>query len=210
MSSSSSTKISASSATRRARWRAEPSRASGRSSPLRARRSADDLRASSSDELLAPFRIGGERVDQRRELRLRQHARGRGCPALTASLRTVLAEEPPRRLLVFRRRLAAAEPFDALQQRLVLSKRLVVAELFQRDQAGGLDVVIVRLVEQDLARLLLQLVRVQTNAAQRPRSAGSRATPSCRAAPSRTAAPPWRRPQEAAAPRASRRRSAAS
>ena len=126
------------------------------------------------------------------------------------ALRTVLAQELPSASACISPASCRPEPIDAFQQRLVLAKRLVVAELLQRGQAGGLDVVIVRLVEQDLARLLLQLLRVQANAMPRLRSAGSRATPSCRAAPSRTAAPPWRRPRAAAAPRASRRRSVAS
>src|SRR5436190_8608915 len=73
----------------------------------------------------------------------------------------VLAQELPGRLLVFCLRLATAEPSDGLQQRLVFSKRFLVAELLQRDQAGGPDVIIVRLVEQDLARVLLELVGLE-------------------------------------------------
>ena len=73
----------------------------------------------------------------------------------------MLAEEAPRDLLVFRRRLSGFEAVDAFQQRLVLAERSVIAKLFQRGQAGGFDIRIIRFVVQDLARLLLQLLWVQ-------------------------------------------------
>jgi hypothetical protein len=81
-------------------------------------------------------------------------------PASTATLLAILAEEPPRALFVFRRHLAGPEAIDALQQRLVFAEGFVVAELFERDQARGLDIVVVRFVEQYLARVLLQFLRL--------------------------------------------------
>src|SRR4029077_2345877 len=68
---------------------------------------------------------------------------------------------PASALFVFGWRLAGTEAIDAVEQLLVLAKSLIVAKCRERHQAGGLDVVIVRLVEDDLARALLQFRRVE-------------------------------------------------
>src|SRR5712672_2390487 len=112
-------------------------------------------------QLPASARIGRERVDQRGKLRLRLRVCGCGGPHQSPPLSAVFAQEPASALFVLGRRLAGTEATDAVEQLLVLAKSLVVAERRERHQAGGLDVVVVRLVENDLSRALLQFRRVE-------------------------------------------------
>ena len=114
--------------------------------------------AQQTEQLVAPPRIGGDALDQGCELQLRHRAGHVAQHRATSP--AVLAEEPPGGLLVFRRRLAGAEATDALHQCRILRKGLV-AKLCQCREACRLDVVVVRPVHQDVARVFLHPLRPQ-------------------------------------------------
>src|SRR6185503_11038753 len=81
-------------------------------------------------------------------------------------LADVAVEELARALLDLRRPLAL-ERVDARQQRLVIGELLLVAELSERRQAGGLDLGELAGVEQDVARPRLHAVGLECVQARR-------------------------------------------
>src|SRR5215208_4854320 len=86
---------------------------------------------------------------------------GSGALCIVHNLGAVFFEESTSALFVLRWRLTDTKAVNALQELFIFTEGFIVAKLRERGQACGLNVIIVRLVEQYFPRAFLQRLRLE-------------------------------------------------